>query len=504
MTSRVRRFGAAEPGRPLRPTHAMPPQGSVAPRAASADDLPFRTRPAAIALTGLMLVVLVGSTLAASRTQATIVATPSSVLPGSTVTIDGANFARRSSVQLTWGGSPQSMPSVTANGSGRFSVSITVPRVGAGSYIIGAMTSTSSAVARKTSGSIGSTVATAQVTVLDASALGPSPTDSQPLATGASPTLPPVQPTLFAPLDPTFEPVLPTNDPTANPTGNPGPTDEPTYAPTPPPTFLPTPDPTLGPSATPTPTPRPTPTPTPRPTPTPTPRPTATPTSPPSGGIPGIPDGYGSKFLKDFSDGRLGPFHVLTFNNDHPGQLMTQYCDYVSDSAHISVHNGYLDLRATPTSGGRWDCSLVGTWTVGGLPLPVYKWQYGTSRVMARLNTGPGVWQGTWNWAADCWCGDEIDWLEQTGSSRFTANIHGSSKDGQKVSIAPLSGWHEYGTVRTPTYVAFTLDGVEVGRTSVAMSANLTLNADAKVGLEPPTSATPDSVYLQIAWWTVD
>jgi hypothetical protein len=223
-------------------------------------------------------------------------------------------------------------------------------------------------------------------------------------------------------------------------------------------------------------------------------------------GPPPIPADRGQLLRKDFADGQLAPFTRLVYLNDHPGTLETQYCDYSADATHVSVHDGYLDLRATRGAAGRWVCSLVGTFVNDGSPPSrTFDVGYGTVRAMVRVFGGQGAWDGFWQWNA--WgsgAEGEIDWLELI-SGRTTANLHGTSADGQKVSLpAPDGGWHEYAVTRTPTYVAFLLDGVEVGRTTVALSQRLTLLADAKVGLSAPDATTPSSMFLQVAWVTVD
>lgn len=236
------------------------------------------------------------------------------------------------------------------------------------------------------------------------------------------------------------------------------------------------------------------------------------PPPPPTSGTPPIPVGYGTKFKKNFADGTLTPFKILLYPNDHdyytdPSQLMRQYCKYVADTEHISVHDGYLDLKCTrnpavanPAGKDAWLASFVGT----GLPTSPapYKFQYGTARAMARMNSGKAGWNTIWYLVADSWSSPEIDWAEVIGS-KWTANLHGSSSDGQKVSKAMDENWHEFGIVKAPTYIAFTLDGVEVGRSNVAMSANMALLADSKVGLGTPDATTPTQ-WLNIAWWTVD
>ncbi|TMK16824.1 MAG: hypothetical protein E6G68_09480, partial [Actinobacteria bacterium] len=132
---------------------------------------------------------------------------------GSQLTVSGQAFPRNARVQLTWDGSPASMPTARANQSGWFSVTLSVPTIASiGSHTI-------AAVAMKGSPSQRSRVI-ASVFVSVASAT-PSPTPT---------------------LGPTPVPVTPSPRPTATPTSRP--TASPT--PTPTPTARPTPTPPVG------------------------------------------------------------------------------------------------------------------------------------------------------------------------------------------------------------------------------------------------------------------
>jgi hypothetical protein len=231
---------------------------------------------------------------------------------------------------------------------------------------------------------------------------------------------------------------------------------------------------------------------------------------PPPTGLPPIPAGYGTVFKKDFSDGTLTPFVPQTHNNDHPGTLMVQYETFVTDSNHISVHDGYLDLKCTSNLNGIWSSSMVGTYIVNANPpTRTFDFQYGTVRWMARMNYGKGAWHGLWYWslwnAPDAGGSEpEIDWPELI-QSRTTGNIHGTAFDGQIVNLAPPDdGWHEYKMVKTSTYIACFIDGVEKTRWNHTMTARQVLIADCKVGLEAPDGTTPSPLFVNVAWVTVD
>lgn len=234
----------------------------------------------------------------------------------------------------------------------------------------------------------------------------------------------------------------------------------------------------------------------------------------PPGTIP-PPGGSGAVLDKDFIDGHLGfpgapgtPLFIKqTYPNDHPGDDMIAYGLF--DPAMVSVHDGYLDIRAN-RSGGSWLQGFVATFhsDAGPVPVPTFDFQYGTVRAVMRMNTGQGAWQGFWLLISDSWGSPEIDWPELI-SDNYTANVHGSSNDGQHASETPFAAtaWHEYAIEKTATDIVFYIDAVEVGRaTGANMSARMALMADAKLG--PPGTApdgtTPDSLYLHISTIRVD
>lgn len=219
--------------------------------------------------------------------------------------------------------------------------------------------------------------------------------------------------------------------------------------------------------------------------------------------VPAIPAGYGTVFKKDFKDGVLAPFRALTYPNDHPADLMVQYG--VFDPAMVSVHNGYVDLKAVRQADGRWKMAMIGTGMDGRGGASTFSFTYGTARVMAQMNSGTGAWPATWYLnTVTQWGSAEIDWGEEI-SGQVGGYLHGTAVDGRVVSV-PLPGpgeWHQYGIKKTPTYIAFLYDNVEIGRKVVSMTAPLALLADAKVGLTAPSASTP-TISLRIAWWTVD
>lgn len=237
---------------------------------------------------------------------------------------------------------------------------------------------------------------------------------------------------------------------------------------------------------------------------TPAPPPVVTPPPTPPTGVPVIPQVPGALLRKSFAETpTLTPFRALTYPNSHPGDAMIQYGKFVTDAAHISIHDGYLDLRCTRNPDGSWSQSFVGTGLDGngGTTNALFKFTYGKVRWWARMNAGVGAWQGLWLLVADAWTSPEIDWPEQIGQ-RFTANLHGSSSNGQKASVAMDGNWHEFAVDKRAAATTFYLDGKQVG-SSVGLTANMGLLADAKVGLTAPTAATPD-LFLQIAGLVVE
>lgn len=220
---------------------------------------------------------------------------------------------------------------------------------------------------------------------------------------------------------------------------------------------------------------------------------------PPSSGTPALPPG--ATLIKDFADGTLAPFKVQTYPNLHPTEPQVQYGDFVTDAAHISIHDGYLDLRCTkPVAGStRWKQSMVSTALEGtpyqstlSLTAPV------KLSFAARMNGGTGAWQAIWmmanvlNWSNP----QEIDWAEVIGG-RLTGNVHPNAAEFYALPM-PDTSWHVITGDWQAAMVRALLDGVEVGRIARALPAPMGLLLDAKVGLTAPNASTPD-LYLQVA-----
>ena len=232
----------------------------------------------------------------------------------------------------------------------------------------------------------------------------------------------------------------------------------------------------------------------------------------PTAGLPTIDPAYGTLFRKVFTDGTFGPFRVLTYPDDHiggGGQYMTVYNRFSNGARQASVHDGYLDLRATPRGDGLWDAALVGTSQGGNGPT----FGYGVYRFWLRFNAAPATWQCAWLYDTTSWSATEIDFPEMLENQSLTAHVLGQGA-GAKYGIGKpshlASVFHEYTVERRATFVAFSIDGVEVARVNGSMpSSKLAILLDSKVGFGwtasgAPSGSTPDLTYLHVAAVTVD
>jgi hypothetical protein len=247
-------------------------------------------------------------------------------------------------------------------------------------------------------------------------------------------------------------------------------------------------------------------------------QPTAQPTAPPTqfvptAGLPTIDPSYGTVFRKVFTDGTFGSFKVLTYPDDHiggSGQFMTVYNRFSDGRRQVSVHDGYLDLRATPRGDGLWDGVLMGTSQDGNGPT----FGYGVFRFWLRFNVAPATWQSAWLYDTTSWSATEIDFPEMLENLSMAAHVLGQGA-GSKYGIARPSNlasvFHEFTVERRATFVAFSVDGVEVARVKGSMpSSKLAILLDSKVGFPwmgaagAPGGSTPGDVYLHVAAVTVD
>jgi hypothetical protein len=405
-----------------------------------------------IMLVGLAVILFPGTASQAAGPQ--LIASPPSARTGDALRISGSLFPANSTIQLAWDGSTRHMPIVLVSGEGTFSTVLVVRDRTPGTHAVTALRP-----ANRTRGFVRSAavtpLASLTVTVLASDgqdAASPSAAAAA-TATAAAAT---AEPTAIA-----------TSEPTAVPTARP--TAAPTQAPPPPP--------------------------------------------PPAAGLPNIPASYGSVFRKVFTDGTMGPFKVMTFLDDHiggDGQYMTVYNRFSNGAKHASVHDGYLDLRATRRSDGLWDAVMVGT--SQGANGPTFG--YGVYRYWLSFNIAPATWQAAWLYDTTNWSATEIDFPEMLENESLTAHVLGSGAGGVYGVTRPANlgtVFHEFKVERRAGFVAFSIDGKEVARVNGAMpSSKLAILLDSCVGFPwqgaagAPSGSTPGTVYLHVAGITVD
>lgn len=208
----------------------------------------------------------------------------------------------------------------------------------------------------------------------------------------------------------------------------------------------------------------------------------------------------------------MGVFKVLTYPDDHiggAGQYMTVYNRFRHAATHTLVHDGYLDLQAIRRPDGLWNADLVGTSQAGNGPT----FGYGVFRVWARFNAAPGTWQTAWLYDTTSWTSTEIDFPEMLESLNLTAHVLGQGAGGKYGIPWPANistVFHEYKVERRASFVAFSIDGVEVGRIVGSMpSRPLAILLDSKVGFGWIAGGqigpnTPSPAFLHVAAVTVD
>ena len=422
----------------------------------------------------IIVVAVVGTATVIAPVEAgspTLWTSPIAATVGSAVTANGRGFPSKTSIQLLWDGSAAGMPSVAANGGGNFAAIFIVPQASIGAH---AITTSVVATGRKaftlstSAASTRRTVTSATFTVVDPSgAATPGP-------------------------DPTADLTTPAPVPSLNPTDPPTAPPDPTQSPTDPPVD---------------PTPRPTPDPTPKPTPKPTPDPTDPP--PPASDIPAMP--AADLLRKSFANGTLGPFRPIAYINDHPGNPMGYACDYKTGTGVISVHDGYLDVRAKPGTGDRWDCGYLSTGMDGNGHPATFSFTTGYLQFATRVNVGYATWQDPlWlSNSVSCWCSAEIDAAEVI-SGRLTFNIHGPANLQVASHSVPANldtTWHIFGIAKARDHVTFTMDGNVLGTWHGSMPDPMALMIDSKVGIPwesvYPNAQTPRPTYAHVAWVTV-
>lgn len=239
-------------------------------------------------------------------------------------------------------------------------------------------------------------------------------------------------------------------------------------------------------------------------------------------GIPAIPPGWGSLFLKNFADNKLDPFRILTYPNTHEGDadLMLGFIEYghpekgryltqkyVTDQ--ITIKDGIADMlcRLDPAS-GIWLASFMGTFDISGAG-SFTKSFTPPFRVRWCLDLGGKAGRADWRgaWVYGTWKNKNLevpDFPEIIGG-KVTANLHGGPS-GDKASIGSFAippGFAIYESLVLPNNVAVSIDGGTPKAKGWQVSGPLGLFLDSKVGLDYP-DATTGSPRLRVAWVTVD
>ncbi len=397
-----------------------------------------------------MIIGLVALVLPMTQSRAGIPVlrpSPTSALVGQHIKVTGSNLPAGAFIQLFLDGSSSTLPSVRVSSRGTISAAFTVPKVKTGSHTLSARSTRDTARRRAGSASASTVVASATLVVVDR----------------------PAQPTP----DPTIggaalvETDAPTDSPTATPTATP------TVAPTSRPA-------TVAP---------------------------ATPEPVSASGIPPMP--AGDLLRKSFADGTLAPFRVVTYPNDHPGDAMSYACHYGTDKSVVSVHNGYLELKAYPAGNGKWNCGFVSTGMDGKGGAATFSFKTGYVQFAAQVNAGHATWQDPL-WLLNTvtgWHAAELDAAEVI-DGRLTWNVHGPANVGVASRSAPsATSWHVYGIAKASDHVTLTMDGEVVGRWNGSMPDPMALLADSKVGFQwegvSPNGSTPNPAYSRVAWITV-
>jgi len=189
----------------------------------------------------LLLIPLLLTPYLAARAGDPYIQTTGVAVAGGALSVSGAGWSARTTLQLAWDGSAASMPSVRTSGSGTFDTTVTIPANSQPSEHVLAVISKGNGGGRPVRIAGTKTVAQSRVlaSVMVTVLADPSAPPDPPAATAAPTAAPTDQPTQVPapPPTPTNEPPAPTPDPTAPPT--PDPTPDPTPKPTP----VPTPDP---------------------------------------------------------------------------------------------------------------------------------------------------------------------------------------------------------------------------------------------------------------------
>lgn len=232
-----------------------------------------------------------------------------------------------------------------------------------------------------------------------------------------------------------------------------------------------------------------------------------TPPTPPSG-VPVIPAGLGKvfRYVPAENGNQLAPLKILTYPDDHigqPNQDMTVFNRF-THTRKPTVHDGYLDLRATRRPDNLFDADLVGT----GQDNSGLFFGYGLYRAWLRFSVDPCHWPAFWPYDTKGWSGLELDW-EKLEDANLRATVHlpaGESKQGVAMPTDITTTFHEFGIDRRATSTTFLLDGKTVATLPGGAASPLAVLLDAKIGFpwaQKPGTGTPDA-FVHLAGLTVD
>jgi len=244
----------------------------------------------------------------------------------------------------------------------------------------------------------------------------------------------------------------------------------------------------------------------------PTPTPTPTPAPAPVGGSPSgqpmptaAPAGWTTVLAEDFTT----PVATGSF----PGSTYSSRWTGYSGFRDTSGVGSYTPSRVVSVTGGALDLFLH---TEGGTPLvaaPVPLpnggqwggWTYGRYAIRFRADAVPGYKTAWMLWPdSDDWNDGEIDFPEGELDGTANAFVHQPGNPAHNALAvdtgATYTGWHTAVIEWLPSGVTFSLDGRQVGRTSVSPSRPLHLLLQTETSGRPSSSA---SGHVQVDWITM-
>jgi hypothetical protein len=367
----------------------------------------------------LLLIPLLLTPYLAARAGDPYIQTTGVAVAGGALSVSGAGWSARTTLQLAWDGSAASMPSVRTSGTGTFDTTVTIPANSQPSEHVLAVISKGNGGGRPVR--IAGTKTVAQSRVL-ASVM---------VTVLADPSAPPDPPAATA--APT---AAPTDQPTQVPAPPPTPTNEPP-APTPDPTAPPTPDPT------PDPTPKPTPAPTPDPGPTLT-------------------------FAAECNSGSVPSSFRALYGPGDPGFGLDS--DFMGDLRQVSAANGFCTItaerRSTP-SGRAYASAALSTYGT-------FSQKYGAFEARIRYPKGAGVWPAFWLLnGPPSGTLPEVDIFEAypgpgTGSSGTSVAVFSNHYSGGTqykawdAGSALTGSWHVWRYEWTPDSMIVRVDGAKI------------------------------------------